>query len=43
MELCRTEQTDDDEWIEDKDQIVQLRANFIISAFGSVLEDKKGI
>lgn len=40
--MCRTEQLDDGEWIEDLDQIMQLKANFIISAFGSGLYDKEG-
>ncbi|XP_075219147.1 dihydropyrimidine dehydrogenase su(r) [Lycorma delicatula] len=35
----KTEQTDSGEWIEDKDQVIKLRANFIISAFGSGLID----
>lgn len=43
MDFCRTEQNDNDEWIEDYDQTLQLKANFVISAFGSVLEDKKGM
>ncbi|GBP19975.1 Dihydropyrimidine dehydrogenase [Eumeta japonica] len=37
MKMCRTEQLDDGEWIEDQEQITQLKANFIISAFGSGL------
>ncbi|CAG4990690.1 unnamed protein product [Colias eurytheme] len=39
LKMCRTEQLDDGEWIEDEDQIMQLKANFIISAFGSGLYD----
>ncbi|KAG6449002.1 hypothetical protein O3G_MSEX005801 [Manduca sexta] len=37
LKMCRTEQLDDGEWIEDHDQVMQLKANFIISAFGSGL------
>lgn len=43
MELCRTEQTENGEWIEDHDQTTKLKANFVISAFGSVLSDKNGL
>ncbi|XP_034830728.1 dihydropyrimidine dehydrogenase [NADP(+)] [Maniola hyperantus] len=39
LKMCRTEQLDDGEWIEDPDQVLQLKANFIISAFGSGLYD----
>ncbi|XP_023949076.2 dihydropyrimidine dehydrogenase [NADP(+)] isoform X2 [Bicyclus anynana] len=39
LKMCRTEQLDDGEWIEDTDQMLQLKANFIISAFGSGLYD----
>ncbi|KAM4021626.1 dihydropyrimidine dehydrogenase [NADP(+)] isoform 1-T1 [Anomaloglossus baeobatrachus] len=39
MEFVRTEQDEDGNWIEDEDQIVQLKADVIISAFGSVLSD----
>ncbi|KOB68978.1 Dihydropyrimidine dehydrogenase [Operophtera brumata] len=35
--MCRTEQLEDGEWTEDEDQVTQLKANFIISAFGSGL------
>ncbi|XP_077285570.1 dihydropyrimidine dehydrogenase su(r) isoform X2 [Arctopsyche grandis] len=40
MRFNRTEQTDDGEWIEDEEQITQLKANYIISAFGSGLYDQ---
>lgn len=40
--MCRTEQLDDGEWIEDEEQVMQLKANFIISAFGSGLYDSEG-
>ncbi|EDW65449.1 dihydropyrimidine dehydrogenase [NADP(+)] [Drosophila virilis] len=39
MEFCRTEQNDQDEWVEDEEQTVRLKANFVISAFGSGLQD----
>ncbi|XP_017094650.2 dihydropyrimidine dehydrogenase [NADP(+)] [Drosophila bipectinata] len=39
MEFCRTEQDDKDAWVEDEEQVVRLKANFVISAFGSGLED----
>ncbi|XP_048482969.1 dihydropyrimidine dehydrogenase [NADP(+)] isoform X3 [Plutella xylostella] len=39
LRLCRTEQLDDGEWIEDEEQVTQLKANYIISAFGSGLYD----
>lgn len=42
MEFCRTEQTETGEWVEDQEQIIRLKADFIISAFGSVLNDSKG-
>ncbi|XP_022126972.2 dihydropyrimidine dehydrogenase [NADP(+)] [Pieris rapae] len=39
LKMCRTEQLDNGDWIEDEDQVMQLKANFIISAFGSGLYD----
>ncbi|XP_034489970.1 dihydropyrimidine dehydrogenase [NADP(+)] [Drosophila innubila] len=39
MEFCRTEQNEQDEWVEDEEQMVRLKANFVISAFGSGLQD----
>ncbi|KAA0719089.1 Dihydropyrimidine dehydrogenase [NADP(+)] [Triplophysa tibetana] len=39
LRFCRTEQQDDGTWIVDEEQIVQLKADFIISAFGSMLQD----
>jgi len=36
----RTEQLEDGTWIEDADQAVRLKADFIISAFGSGLQDQ---
>ncbi|XP_015119974.1 dihydropyrimidine dehydrogenase [NADP(+)] [Diachasma alloeum] len=41
MEFARTEHTENGEWIEDPDQITRLKADFIISAFGSGLSDTK--
>ncbi|KAK9497124.1 hypothetical protein O3M35_004500 [Rhynocoris fuscipes] len=38
MEFYRTEELEDHSWIEDEEQIVKLKANFIISAFGSNLQ-----
>lgn len=42
LRMCRTEQLEDGEWVEDQDQMLQLKANFIISAFGSGLYDSDG-
>ncbi|KAL5022056.1 hypothetical protein ScPMuIL_001211 [Solemya velum] len=39
MEFAQTEQTDSGEWEEDVEQIRRLKADFIISAFGSGLTD----
>ena len=39
IEFYRTEQNENGEWIEDEDQIIRLKANFIITAFGSGLYD----
>ena len=30
------------EWIEDEDQIIRLKCNYVISAFGSTLNEKPG-
>ncbi|XP_020281435.1 dihydropyrimidine dehydrogenase [NADP(+)] isoform X2 [Pseudomyrmex gracilis] len=37
IEFYRTEQNEKDEWIEDEEQRVTLKADFVISAFGSGL------
>jgi len=37
VEFCRTEQTDDGRWIGDEEQRVTLKADFVISAFGSTV------
>ena len=42
LELCRTEQDDEGNWVEDEEQTVRLKANFIISAFGSTLMNAQG-
>ena len=42
MEFYRTELTDDGQWVDDQDQVVRLRADFVISAFGSKLTDTDG-
>lgn len=42
MEFCRTEQDENGQWIEDKEQTTRLKANFVISAFGSGLYDPEG-
>ncbi|XP_016140272.1 dihydropyrimidine dehydrogenase [NADP(+)] isoform X4 [Sinocyclocheilus grahami] len=39
LRFCRTEQQDDGTWVVDEEQIVHLKADFIISAFGSMLND----
>lgn len=40
MEFVRTEQTDDGDWIEDEDETVRLKIDYVISAFGSGLTDQ---
>lgn len=42
MEFCRTEQSEAGDWTEDREQVIRLKADYIISAFGSVLSDPKG-
>jgi len=42
VQFCRTEQClDSGKWVEDEEQIVCLKASFIISAFGSTLCNKE--
>lgn len=43
LQFCRTEQTEEGDWLEDEEQIVKLKADYIISAFGSILSDPKGM
>lgn len=40
MEFFRTEQSENGEWIEDPEQLVKIKCDFIISAFGSGLTDE---
>lgn len=42
MEFARTHQLDDGTWEEDDEQVVKLKCNYIISAFGSGLSDEDG-
>lgn len=42
VEFCRTEKNDEGDWIEDDEQIFRLKADFVISAFGSELHDLDG-
>lgn len=39
VEFYRTEQTEDGQWVDDDEQIVRLKADFVISAFGSGISD----
>lgn len=39
LQFCRTEQTDSGDWVEDEEQVVRIKADYIISAFGSGLTD----
>lgn len=39
MEFHRTELNDNNEWLEDKEQLVKLKCDFVISAFGCTLTD----
>ncbi|XP_033325704.2 dihydropyrimidine dehydrogenase su(r) isoform X1 [Megalopta genalis] len=39
IEFCRTEETENGEWVEDEDQVCRLKADFVVSAFGSGLQD----
>ena len=40
MEFCRTEQQEDGTWEELADEIVRIKATYIISAFGSSLQEE---
>lgn len=42
MEFCRSEQTESGQWLEDEEQIIRLKADYIISAFGSLMNDPAG-
>lgn len=37
--FCRMEQNEDGKWVGDTEQLTSLKTNFLISAFGSTLED----
>lgn len=41
MEFFRTEQDSNLNWIQDKDQLVRIKCDFVISAFGSGLKDEQ--
>ncbi|XP_056353155.1 dihydropyrimidine dehydrogenase [NADP(+)] isoform X1 [Oenanthe melanoleuca] len=41
MEFVRTEQDSDGNWREDEEQVVRLKTDVVISAFGSILSDNK--
>eukprot|EP00050_Salpingoeca_kvevrii_P006076 m.287291 g.287291 ORF g.287291 m.287291 type:complete len:1028 (-) comp11749_c0_seq1:233-3316(-) len=43
LELCRTEQDDSGKWVEDEEQTMRIKCDFVISAFGSQLSDSKVI
>jgi len=43
MEFYRTEQKENGEWIEDTEQTCKLKADYIISAFGSGLSDENSM
>lgn len=43
MEFCRTEQLDDGSWTIDDEQTVKLKADFVVSAFGSQLGQSDGV
>lgn len=40
--FARNEQLEDGSWFEDREQLTTLKANFIISAFGSGLYEENG-
>ena len=43
IRFCRTEQDHDTgRWIEDEEQVVRLKTDYVISAFGSRLSDANG-
>ncbi|XP_055886857.1 dihydropyrimidine dehydrogenase [NADP(+)]-like [Biomphalaria glabrata] len=41
MEFLRTEQNENGDWIEDEDQVIKLKVDFVISAFGSGITDSR--
>ena len=42
IEFARTEQDEEGNWISDADQMIRLKADYVISAFGSGLSDPDG-
>ena len=42
MEFVRTEQDAEGNWLEDEDQMLRQKVDFVISAFGSCLGDESG-
>lgn len=42
LKFLRTEQLEDGTWIEDEEQEVRLKADWVISAFGSGLSNPDG-
>lgn len=42
MTFCRNEPQEDGSWKEDSEQVLKMKTDFIISAFGSGLYDKDG-
>ena len=40
VEFCRTEQDDDGNWVTDEEQTCAIRADHVISAFGSTLDEE---
>jgi len=40
MEFYRTEENENNEWIEDKEQLIKLKCDYVISAFGSTLTEE---
>lgn len=43
VEFYRTEQTEDGQWLSDDQQMLRLKADFVISAFGSGITDPNGL
>ena len=42
LEFFRTEQQENGDWVEDEEQTIKIKADFVISAFGSGLTDTDG-
>jgi dihydropyrimidine dehydrogenase (NADP+) len=43
VEFCRTEETEDGNWVVDEEQTCAVKADHVISAFGSILQDQEMI